>query len=143
MGMQFSQVLHFHFFQLFLKIGGVSTKALYLFLPLATYLCLCSHHYCPMYYSWNPKQPFINGCFNWMIPNLYVENGCFTKQPFINGCLGLQVPTITNQPRTVQPFHTKSDILRRRTWLLTLGTTWTGSHLIGVEDGLQTKKHIS
>ena len=19
-------------------------------------------------------QPFINGCFNWMIPNLYVEN---------------------------------------------------------------------
>ena len=20
----------------------------------------------------NPKQPFINGCFNWMIPNLYI-----------------------------------------------------------------------
>ena len=19
--------------------------------------------------TWNPKQPFINGCFNWMIPN--------------------------------------------------------------------------
>ena len=33
-------------------------------------------------------QPFINGCFNWMIPNLYIENGCFTKHPFINGCSG-------------------------------------------------------
>ena len=42
--------------------------------------------------TWNPKQPFINGCFNGMIPNLYVENGCFTKHPFINGCLGFQVP---------------------------------------------------
>ena len=41
--------------------------------------------------AWNPKQPFINGCFNWMIPNLYIEYGCFTKHPFINGCLGFQV----------------------------------------------------
>ena len=41
--------------------------------------------------SWNPKQPFINGCFNWMIPNLYIGNGCFTKHLFINGCLGFQV----------------------------------------------------
>ena len=40
--------------------------------------------------TWNPKQPFINGCFNWMIPNLYIGNGCFTKHPFINGCLGFQ-----------------------------------------------------
>ena len=23
-------------------------------------------------------QPFINGCFNWMIPRLYIENSCFT-----------------------------------------------------------------
>ena len=36
-------------------------------------------------YTWNPKQPFINGCFNWMIPNLYIGNGCFTKHPFFNG----------------------------------------------------------
>ena len=35
-------------------------------------------------------QPFINGCFNWMIPNLYIGNGCFTKHLFINGCLGFQ-----------------------------------------------------
>ena len=40
--------------------------------------------------SWNPKQPFINGCFNWMIPNLYIVNGCFTKHLFINGCLEFQ-----------------------------------------------------
>ena len=40
--------------------------------------------------TWNPKQPLINGCFNWMIPNLYIENGCFTKHPFINGCLGFR-----------------------------------------------------
>ncbi len=31
--------------------------------------------------TWNSKQPFINGSFNWMIPNLYMENGCFTKHP--------------------------------------------------------------
>ena len=40
--------------------------------------------------TWNPKQPFINGCFNWMIPNLFIENGCFTKHPFKTGCLGFQ-----------------------------------------------------
>ena len=40
--------------------------------------------------TWNPKQPFINGCFNWMISNLYIGNGCFTKHLFINGCLGFQ-----------------------------------------------------
>ena len=39
---------------------------------------------------WNPKQPLINGCFNWMIPNLYIGNGGFTKHLFINGCLGFQ-----------------------------------------------------
>ena len=33
--------------------------------------------------TWNPKQPFINGCFNWMIANLYIGNGCFTKHPFL------------------------------------------------------------
>ena len=41
--------------------------------------------------TWNPKQPFINGCLSWMIPISYIENGCFTKHPFINGCLGFQV----------------------------------------------------
>ena len=41
--------------------------------------------------AWNPKQPFINGCFNCMIPNLYIGNCCFTKHLFINGCLGFQV----------------------------------------------------
>ena len=36
-------------------------------------------------------QPFMNGWFNGMIPNLYIEDGCFTKHPFTNGCLGFQV----------------------------------------------------
>ena len=40
--------------------------------------------------TWNPKQPFINGCFPWMIANLYIGNGCFTKHQFLNGCLGFQ-----------------------------------------------------
>ena len=30
--------------------------------------------------SWNTKQPFINGFFNWMIPNLYIGNGCLGFQ---------------------------------------------------------------
>ena len=47
-----------------------------------------------LWYTWNPKQPFINGCFNWMIPNLYIGNSCFTKHLFINGCLGFQVAII-------------------------------------------------
>ena len=41
--------------------------------------------------SWNPKQPDFYGCFNWMIPNLYLGHGCFTKHPFKSGCLGFQV----------------------------------------------------
>ena len=56
--------------------------------------CFSPNNYiyiCIYTYAWNPKQPFINGCFNWMIPNLYIENGCFTQHPFINGCLGFQV----------------------------------------------------
>ena len=45
------------------------------------------HSWC----TWNLKHLFINDCFNWMIPNLYVGNGCFTKHPFKTGCLGYQV----------------------------------------------------
>ena len=26
-------------------------------------------------YAWNPKQQFFIGCFNWMIPILYIGNG--------------------------------------------------------------------
>ena len=28
-------------------------------------------------------QAFINGCFNWMIPNLYIENGYVSENEFI------------------------------------------------------------
>ena len=44
--------------------------------------------------TWNPKQPDFIGCFNWMIQNLYLRNGCFTKHPFKSGCLGFQVQVI-------------------------------------------------
>ena len=65
-------------------------------------------------YTWNPKQPFINGCFNWMIPNHYIGNGCFTKHPFLTGCLGFQVwpyeywmvkPFILAQGFETSPLH--------------------------------------
>ena len=36
------------------------------------------------------KQPVVYGCFNWMIPNHYIKNGCFTKHPLKNCCLGYQ-----------------------------------------------------
>ena len=36
--------------------------------------------------TWNSKQPFINGWFDLMIPNLYLGNGCVTKHTFKNGC---------------------------------------------------------
>ncbi len=52
------------FFQpCFFLIGGVTTKALYLFLPLFTYvfIFLFRHHYHPMYYSYH-NQPTTN-CF--------------------------------------------------------------------------------
>ena len=32
--------------------------------------------------SWNMTYEFLNGCFNWMIPNLYIGNGCLSKHPF-------------------------------------------------------------
>ena len=41
--------------------------------------------------AWYPKHPFFNGCFSWMIPNLYIKHGGFTKHPFKTGCLGFQV----------------------------------------------------
>ena len=48
--------------------------------------------YVRMYtYTWNLKHPFINGCFNWMISNLDMGNGCFTKHPLKTGCLEFQV----------------------------------------------------
>ena len=46
--------------------------------------------------SWSPtltvgeelvlvNEPVFYGCFNWMIPNLYIKNGCSTKHPLKNG----------------------------------------------------------
>ena len=79
--------------------------------------------------AWNPKQPFINGCFNWMIPNLYIENGCFTKHPFINGCLGFQVV----KRQKSHPNHVSANIIKQK-------TGW-GCHLaVGI---LNKKKYLS
>ena len=39
----------------------------------------------------NLKHPFLNGCFSWMIPNLYMGNGCLNKHLFKTGCLEFQV----------------------------------------------------
>ena len=33
-------------------------------------------------HAWNPKKTFINGCFNWMIPNLYIGN-IFYFHPYL------------------------------------------------------------
>jgi len=43
-------------------------------------------------YAWNPKQPFLNGCFNWMIPNLDIENGWKSPFPSIYKWLAMGVP---------------------------------------------------
>ena len=32
--------------------------------------------------NWNSKQPFLSGCFNWMIPRDYMKNRCFTQCRF-------------------------------------------------------------
>ena len=33
--------------------------------------------------TWNLKHPFINGCFSWMIPNLYIQKWLeITKHPW-------------------------------------------------------------
>ena len=42
------------------------------------------------YRSWNPKQPDFYGCFNWMIPNLYLGSGDQTSMKKTR-CLGFQV----------------------------------------------------
>ena len=44
----------------------------------------------PLLISWSLKHPWKNCCFHWMIPNLYIGNGCFTKHPLKIGCLGFQ-----------------------------------------------------
>ena len=45
-------------------------------------------------YTWNPKQPFIYGCFNWMIPNLYIGNGCLGFQVRQGQIFPNQLPVI-------------------------------------------------
>ena len=69
--------------------------------------------------TWSSKQPVLNVCFNWMIPNCYMKNGCFTKHPFETGCLGFQVIIAvvqTTPTRSVTSNHIQS------TWEIIGGT---------------------
>ena len=43
-----------------------------------------THHGKKTTSTWYPKHPLQNGCFCWMIPNVYLGNGCFTKLPLKN-----------------------------------------------------------
>ena len=54
----------------------------YLYVLLYCYCCFFLLSFLYIVSTWNPKQPFFIGCFNWMIPILYIGNGCFTKHPF-------------------------------------------------------------
>ena len=84
------------------------------------------------------KQPFINGCFNWMIPNLYIENCCFTNHAFINGCLGFQV--YITSPTTLGSSENHWTFLKSDSTLV--GGTFVGwetqEKLKGVENNLIT-----
>ena len=42
--------------------------------------------------TWNPKQPFINGCFNWMISNLLHRKWLFHETSIFHWLFG--VPSI-------------------------------------------------
>ena len=44
----------------------------------------------------------LSGCFTWMIPNLYLGNGCLTKHSFNNSCLEFQVD-VKERPRKKNP----------------------------------------
>ena len=48
--------------------------------------------------AWSSKQPVLNGCFNWMIPNHYMKNWCFTKHPFKTRLFGFQVFFVSHVP---------------------------------------------
>ena len=43
--------------------------------------CIYIYIYMCIYVPGTLNNHFFKGCFNWMIPNLYMGNGCFTKHP--------------------------------------------------------------
>ena len=68
--------------------------------------------------TWNLKHPFVNVCFNWMIPNLYMKHGCFTKHPFKTGCFGFQA-----LPKNLQYLVTFGCISATRVFVLIFSST--------------------
>ena len=67
-------------------------KYLSIYLSIYIYICILK------IYTWYPKQQFFNGCFTWMIPSLYLGNGCFTKQLVLKIHVSGQI-IIFHQPR--------------------------------------------
>ena len=56
---------------------------------------------------WKLKHPCVNGCFSWMIPNLYMGRGCLNKHPFQTACLEFRF----NGTYTLM-YHEKKELLR-------------------------------
>ena len=79
---------------------------------------------------WNLKHPFRNGCFNWMIPNHYISNCCFTKHPFKTGCLGYQAFVIFSLGGEFFTFDRKSCELWCWPWAFADVWTWTALELL-------------
>ena len=52
--------------------------------PLRVYdLCMQIYIYICMYITPDTLNiHFFDGCFSWIIPNLYIKTCCFTKHPF-------------------------------------------------------------
>ena len=59
--------------------------------------------------TWNPKQPIINGCFNWIIPNLYIGNGSPFQFPVQKGwtlvCIKLESRPFINTAKSTCKSH--------------------------------------
>ena len=80
------------------------------------------------YYTWNSKQPVFYGCFNWMIPNHYIKNGCFTNHPLKKCCLGYLVYIEFNPP----PCNVCNSIHKYYTYIyIYINWLTDSSHLIG------------
>ena len=62
----------------FLGLSKMKGLIYEIYMRLGTHFLLSTHHEAVKRwrdrkkYTWNPKHPLFNGCFSWMIPNLYI-----------------------------------------------------------------------
>ena len=54
------------------------------------------------------QHPFLKRCFNWMTPNCYMKNVCFTNHQFKNCCL--RVPG-TDDPEVFRSFDQELGVI--------------------------------